>query len=204
MMTTAELRDNLITFLIAGHETTSTALSWALYLLAFAPKIQDRVRAEARQAMGGRRAATGEDAAKMKFTRQVIMEAMRLYPPLGFLSRTAAAPDVLCDTEIRKGDTMLLPIYALHRSSLYWKAPNQFRPSRFWDMSKIEKFTYLPFGAGPRVCLGMDFGMTEAIIILSTILSRVKVSLIPGREPKPVLVLTLRSENGFWLNVEPV
>lgn len=202
-MNTSELRDNLLAFIVAGHETTALTLSWALYLCAFDQDVQDRVRAEAQAALQGR-TATADDLPNLTYARQVIDETLRLYPPAAFLSRTALAPDTLCGREIRKGDTVALPIYALHRSFDLWDDPHAFDPERFAPGHKIDRFQYLPFGDGPRVCIGMSFAIQEAVIILSTILSRFRVTRVPGKDPKPVLIVTLRPEGGVWLNVEPV
>lgn len=202
-MTTEELRDNLITFLIAGHETTALALSWSLYLLAFDPKAQRKARAEARRVLNGR-AATAEDVPQLDYIRQVFQEAMRLYPPIPVHLRTSQAGDTVCEHAVKKGDTMLLPFYALHRHRALWKKPDQFIPERFADMSKIDRYAYVPFSTGPRICPGADFAMQESTIILSTLLSRYRFRLIPGQHPKPKLILTLRAEGGIWLTVEPI
>lgn len=200
-MNTAELRDNLLTFVVAGHETTALTLAWALYLLAFDQGVQDRLRAEAQEILNGR-VATAQDAPGLAFTKQVIEETLRLYPPAAFLSRTAQAPDVLCDREIRKGDTVMLPIYALHRNHLLWDNPDQFDPDRFAPGHAIDRFAYLPFGDGPRICIGAHFAMMEAQIILATLISRFRFTRIPGKDPEPVLLLTLRPQGGVKLKVE--
>jgi cytochrome P450 len=202
-MTTSELRDNLLTFIVAGHETTALTLSWALYLCAFDEGVQDAARAEVRAVLGDR-AATAEDVARLPLIRQIIDETLRLYPPAAFLSRTAMAADELCGREIRPGDTVVLPIYALHRHHLLWDDPDQFDPSRFADPKGVERFAYLPFGDGPRVCIGANFALQEAVIILATLLARHKFSRIAGKEPKPVMILTLRPEGGVWLKVDTI
>ncbi|MEL7131956.1 MAG: cytochrome P450 [Pseudomonadota bacterium] len=202
-MTTAELRDNLLTFIVAGHETTALTLAWSLYLVAFDQKVQDRARAEAQAVLGGR-AATGDDVAHLPFIRQIIDEALRLYPPAGMVSRTAMADDVLCGREIRKGDTCIIPIYALHRSSLLWDDPDAFHPERFADRKAVDRYTYLPFGDGPRICIGASFALQEAVIILATLMARFRFTSVPGKDPAPVMILTLRPEGGVWLTAEPV
>ncbi|MCX7890137.1 MAG: cytochrome P450 [Rhodobacteraceae bacterium] len=202
-MTTAELRDNLLTFIVAGHETTALSLAWALYLCAFDPAVQERARAEAQAVLGGR-AATVADLPALPFVRQVVDEALRLYPPAAFLSRTARAGDRLLGREIRPGDTVMLPVYALHRHRRLWDDPDRFDPGRFADRTRIDRFAYLPFGDGPRVCIGASFAVQEAVIILATLLARFRFSRVPGRDPRPVLILTLRPEGGVWLKVEPV
>jgi len=202
-MTTSELRDNLLTFIVAGHETTALTLSWALYLCAFNPAVQVAAHEEARVVLGDR-AATQADIASLPLTRQIIDETLRMYPPAAFLSRTAQAEDELCGREIRRGDTVVLPIYALHRHHMLWDNPDQFDPSRFADPKAIDRFAYLPFGDGPRICIGANFALQEAIIILATLLARHRFSLVEGKEPKPVMILTLRPEGGVWLKVDAV
>ncbi|SDJ57916.1 cytochrome P450 [Salipiger marinus] len=200
-MNAGELRDNLLTFIVAGHETTALTLSWALYLLAFDPEVQERARAEVQAHVAGD-AATGEEAARMTFLRQVVDETLRLYPPAGIVSRTAQAPDELCGREIRKGDTVMIPIYALHRNHLLWSEPDAFRPDR-WQQ-KPDRYAYLPFGDGPRICIGAAFALQEAVIILATLLKRFRFHAVPGRDPAPVMILTLRPEGGVWLEAEPL
>ncbi len=200
-MTTAELRDNLLTFIVAGHETTALTLSWALYLCAFDPAVQAAARAEA-QAVLGDGAATAADVANLPLIRQIVDETLRLYPPAAFLSRTAQAADTLLGREVRAGDTVILPIYALHRHHALWPDPDRFDPSRFADPKSIDRFAYLPFGDGPRICIGANFAIQEAVIILATLLARFRFAPVPGKAPKPVMILTLRPEGGVWLMVE--
>jgi len=200
-MTTAELRDNLLTFIVAGHETTALSLAWALYLCAFDPDVQDRARIEAQAALGDR-AATVADLARLPYCRQIVDETLRLYPPAAFLSRTAKAKDSLCGREILPGDTVMLPIYALHRNHLLWPDPHRFDPARFGAAERHDRFAYLPFGGGPRICIGASFALQEAVIILATLLARFRFTRVAGRDPRPVLILTLRPEGGVWLEVE--
>lgn len=200
-MSDAEIRNNLLTFIFAGHETTALTLAWALYLCAFDESWQDKVRTEAQSVLNGR-VATQADLGDLVASRQVIEETLRLYPPFALIARTAQGPDTLRDVEIRKGDTVVVPIYSLHRNTRLWDNPNAFQPERFAPGHKVPRFQYIPFGDGPRVCIGMSFAMQEAVIILSTILSRYKFTLVPGKTPTPHLILTLRPEGGVHLNVE--
>ena len=200
-MNTAEMRDNLLTFIVAGHETTALTLAWSMYLVAFDQRVQDKARAEAQEVLQGR-AASGEDVEHLPFIRQIIEEALRLYPPAGVISRTALEPDTLGGREIRPGDTVMIPIYALHRNRLLWDDPDMFRPERF--ESRPDRYAYLPFGDGPRICIGMAFAVQEAVIILATLLSRFRFKPVPGRDPEPVMILTLRPEGGVWLEAEAV
>jgi cytochrome P450 len=200
-MNVDELRDNLLTFIVAGHETTALTLAWSLYLCAFAPEIQKVAREEAQAALGDR-AATVADLPALPLIRRIVDEALRMYPPAAFLSRTAQKADRLCGREIRPKDTIILPIYALHRHHSHWQNPDAFDPDRFLDPKAIPRFAYLPFGDGPRVCIGASFALQEAVIILATLLARFKYALVPGKAPKPVMILTLRPEGGVWLAVE--
>ncbi len=201
-MSTAELRDNLLTFIVAGHETTALTLAWALYLCAFDQGVQTRARAEAQEALKGR-TATADDLPNLPYIRMIIDEALRLYPPAGIISRTAQKDDSLCEREVKKGDTVMIPIYALHRNELLWEEPSAFRPERFADRKSISRYAYLPFGDGPRICIGASFAIQEAVIILATLLSKRVFKPVPGKEPDPVMILTLRPEGGVWLTAEP-
>jgi len=202
-MTTEELRDNLLTFIVAGHETTALTLAWSFYLLAFDEDIQERARTEARAVLQTR-AATAADVPSLPFIRQVIDEALRLYPPAGIVSRTARKPDTLGAADILPEDTVMIPIYALGRHHLIWDDPDHFRPDRFADRKSVKRYSYLPFGDGPRICIGASFALQEAVIILATLIARFRFKAVRGRDPKPVMILTLRPEGGVWLTAEPV
>lgn len=197
-MTREELRDNLLTFIVAGHETTALTLAWALYLCAFDPAVQERASAEARAVLGDR-AATAWDMGALPYVSRVVNETLRLYPPAAFLSRTAQAPDRLCGREVRPGDTVMLPIYALHRHRLLWDRPDAFDPDRF--ATAPDRYAFLPFGAGPRICIGASFAMQEAVVILATLLARFRFEAVPGRQPEPRMILTLRPHGGVILRV---
>ena len=197
-MTRQELRDNLLAFIVAGHETTALTLAWALYLCAFDPAVQDAAAAEARAAIGDRAAQSG-DLDALPLVQRIIDETLRLYPPAAFLSRTAQAPDTLCGREIKTGDTVMLPIYALHRHRMLWDDPDAFDPGRF--TKPHDRFAFLPFGAGPRICIGANFAQQEAAIILASLLARFRFDTIPERRPEPRMILTLRPHGGLWLDI---
>ena len=201
-MNTAELRDNLLTFIVAGHETTALTLSWALYLMGFDQAVQQKARAEAQTVLQGR-AATGADVENLPYIRQIIDETLRLYPPAGVISRTAQRNDTLCGREVRPGDTVMVPIYALGRHQQLWDQPDVFDPDRFKDRKAIDRYAYLPFGDGPRICIGASFAQQEAVIILTTLLSRFRFTPVAGKSPEPVMILTLRPEGGVWLTATP-
>lgn len=202
-MNTSELRDNLLTFIVAGHETTALTLAWSLYLCAFDQDVQARARAEVQSVIKGN-AATGADVANLPFIRQIVDEALRLYPPAGILSRTAREADTLCGRDVHPGDTVMIPIYALHRHRLLWEDPEAFCPDRFSDRNTIDRYAYLPFGDGPRICIGASFAIQEAVVILATLLARFRFDLVPGQVPEPVMILTLRPDTGVWLTATPV
>lgn len=202
-MNTSELRDNLLTFIVAGHETTALTLAWALYLCAFDQEVQERARREIDEVVTGEM-VTGEDAQNLPFLRCIVDEALRLYPPAGIISRTAQKTDMLCARDVRPGDTVMIPIYALHRHKQLWEEPDAFRPDRFADRKAIDRYAYLPFGDGPRICIGASFAIQEAVIILATLLRRFRFNLVPGRPPSPVMILTLRPDTGVWLTLDPV
>ena len=200
--TPAEVRNNLLAFLIAGHETTALALSWSLYLCAFDPLVQARAAEEA-QAVLGDRAATAEDCARLPYIRQVLEEAMRLYPPAGLLSRGARRADVLLGRTLEPGETVMVPIWAVHRHRALWDDPDAFDPDRFAPEAarRRHRYAYLPFGAGPRVCIGMGFAMMEATIILATLLARLRFTTLPSHRPTPRMLVTVRAEPGIVLGV---
>ena len=194
-MTPDEVRDNLLTFIVAGHETTALTLAWSLYLMAFAPEVQEAAAEEAKVLKD--RPAVMEDLVRLPLVRRIVDEALRLYPPAAFLARTAQVQDRILGREVKPGDTVILPIYALHRHKKLWENADGFDPSRF--ERPVEKFAYLPFGDGPRICIGAAFALQEAVLILATLLARYRFKAVPGRGPKPVMILTLRPEGGVWV-----
>jgi cytochrome P450 len=199
------VRNNLLGFLFAGHETTALALSWALYLLAFDPAVQARARAEAQAALGPREAAEHADLARLPLVGRVIDEALRLYAPAGFLTRRAAEDDDLAGTPVRAGMTVILPIHAMHRHRRLWEAPDAFDPDRFLPERAAgrHRFAYLPFGGGPRVCIGAALALQEARLLLASLLARYAVALPEGYRPEPRMWFTLRPAGGMWLALTP-
>ena len=203
-MSPEDLIYNMQFFIVAGHETTALALAWALYLLANAPEHQDKARAQVCAQLGGR-AATAEDLPAMPFIQQVLEESMRLYPPVGLLARNVLKDDELCGRQMRPNDILFLPIWALHRHELLWDKPELFDPNRFDPQSgpRRDKYQYLPFGAGPRVCVGANFAMMQAGIILATLVQRFRFA--PSQPaPHPVMTMTVRPEPGVFLQIQPL
>jgi cytochrome P450 len=203
-MSAQDLIHNMQFFIVAGHETTALALSWALYLLANSPEHQERARAEVSAQLHGR-VAEASDLAAMPFIQQVLEEAMRLYPPVGLLARTVLKEDELCGRPMRPNDILFLPIWALHRHELLWERPEMFDPDRFDPNTgpKRDKYQYLPFGAGPRVCVGANFAMMQAQIILASVIQRFRFR--PSQiAPHPVMTMTVRPEPGVFLELQPI
>jgi cytochrome P450 len=203
-MTPEELLHNMQFFIVAGHETTALALAWSLLLLAGDPAVQARARDEARAALGD--APAGADhLERTPFVRQVIEEAMRLYPPVGMLARSVRARDLLAGREVRSGDLLFLPIYALHRHRMWWDRPDAFDPDNFAPdrVAARNRYLHLPFGAGPRICVGANFAMMQAHIILATLLARFRFAPGDAPPPEPVMTMTLRPEGGVRLAVTP-
>jgi cytochrome P450 len=201
-MSAEDLVFNMQFFIVAGHETTALALAWALYLLANSPADQAIAREQARAQLGDR-AATAGDLDAMPFITQVLEESMRLYPPVGLLARAVVAEDELCGRTMKPGDLLFLPIWALHRHELWWERPERFMPSRFGPGIRRDKYQYLPFGAGPRVCVGANFAMMQAGIILATMLARFRFAP-SGPGPQPIMSMTVRPDPGVLLTVEPI
>jgi cytochrome P450 len=194
----AQIRANIVTFIAAGHETTANALTWSLYLLSQHPAWRESVEREIDEVLGD----GPIDAAKLTLlarVRATIEEALRLYPPAPSLSREAVAPDALAGQAIRTGTLVVVSPYVLHRHRLLWPDPDLFDPSRFLpgEREKIDRFAYLPFGAGSRVCIGMGFALQEATIFLAMILRDFRLELTPGHEVTPIQRITLRPKGGM-------
>jgi cytochrome P450 len=193
--------DNAITFYVAGHETTATALSWAIYLLAAQPVLQDEVRAEALAALNGD-AATLPD--QMPILRQVLDETMRLYPSAVQIIREATQDGDLGGNPVQKGDLMMIYPWVVHRHRKLWENPDAFDHSRFTsaNKAKLHRFQYIPFGAGPRICVGARFAITEAMIILAHWLAARRFTMPAGFQPMPAGTVTLRPKDGMPLFME--
>lgn len=198
-----EVGANIVTFIGAGHETTANALTWSLYLVSLAPDVHGALEAEI-DAAGPDLAAAALSGERLTLTRAVIEEAMRLYPPVPSLSRTALADDVAAGRcAIPKGALVVISPYLLHRHETLWDAPDRFRPERFLPGARdaIARYAYLPFGAGPRVCIGQQFAMVEAVIVLATLLRRLRFEYAGDEAPMPVQRITLRPHKGMPMRV---
>jgi cytochrome P450 len=201
-MSDEQMVDNLLTFLAAGHETTAKALTWTLYLLARAPEWQERVRAEAAAVAGAGRIEAGHIAG-LAVTERVLKEAMRLYPPAPIIARVPIEDITLGGWRIGRGTQLVIPVFAIHRHRRHWQDPNRFDPDRFLPEREkaIPRTQYMPFGAGPRVCIGGTFAMLEATALLATFV-RAAEFVWDGRHlPEPVSRVTLRPKGGMPLGV---
>jgi cytochrome P450 len=178
--------------LVAGHETSSNALSWLLYLLSSRPDCLERLRQEFDGVLGGA-PLSYSDVPKFEFAAQVIQEALRLYPPFWMVDRMALSDDRAGDLAIPRGSTVIVFIYGAHHSPRYWENPESFDPERFAKANeKLHKpFTYLPFGAGPRGCIGGNYAMLQMLMVLSVLLRKYDLQLAPGQtiEARPMVIL---------------
>jgi cytochrome P450 len=194
--------DNAMTFYLAGHETTANAVTWTLYLLSEQPLLQEEAAAQARAAL----LAGGDDPGlpeRLPRLRSILEEALRLYPPAPRFERQALGPDRLGDEEVRKGDIVSIWPWLLHRHQALWDDPDCFDPDRFAPQRKVERhrFQYIPFGAGPRTCVGARFAAAEALTVLAHWLARWTFAPVPGRTVTPSGMVTLRPKGGLPLVV---
>ena len=198
-----EIKDNIITFIGAGHETTARALGWTLFCLASSPADTAPVEVELDRFFASDVPPPETWPEALPKTRAAFEEALRLYPPAPAITRLAVAEDHSADLAIEPGPTMLIMPWTLHRHRLLWKQPNAFMPERFWPENResIERYQYIPFGAGPRVCIGAAFAMQEALIVLATLLRRFRFTCTAACKPWPVQKLTTQPQGGLPMTV---
>ncbi len=198
--TDEQLGDQVATMILAGHETTATALFWSLYLLALDPGTQDQLAAEVKGASAG----GVLDIDRLKFTRAVVDETMRLYPPAFLIARAAGAADTIGGMPVKKKDIVLISPWLLHRHEKLWRDPNAFIPSRFMPPSPPpDRFAYLPFGVGARVCIGAHFALVEATLALARLIGAFKVELIDTAPVLPVGVVTTQPDRSPMFRITP-
>ncbi|MGV7030431.1 cytochrome P450 [Methylobacterium symbioticum] len=186
----AELRDQVATMILAGHETTAVALFWALYLLALDPATQEQVAAEARGADLREPAGCAGDG-RLPLTRAVVDETLRLYPPAFLIVRRALQADTIAGHAVAAGDIVMIPPWVLHRHRRLWPNPDAFDPARFLPGAPaVPRYAYLPFGVGPRVCIGAQFALTEAVLALARIVGRYRIALAEDGPVLPLAVVT--------------
>ena len=197
-----ELVDQVSMLFLAGHETSASALTWALYLIASCPEVQTRLRSEISDIVGNREIEYA-DIRKLETAWDIFRETLRLYPPVGFFVREPTRDLCMRDKKVKQGSTMMVSPWLLHRNKNYWKNPHAFCPERFSDgsSSAAKKQAYLPFSMGQRVCIGAAFASQEAVLILSRLVQKYEFKSLPDDAPRPVGRVTIRPENGLRLKM---
>jgi cytochrome P450 len=205
-MADRQLRDEVVTLLLAGHETTAAALAWTLHLLATHPDAQDAVRTELTQSPPD--ADADPDIERLPLTRAAFAEALRLYPPSWGIARQAQEDVALTDAAVGRGELVLLSPWVVHRDARWWPHPERFDPGRWHDPATGRgagaQEAWFPFGAGPRICVGERFAWVEAVAVLAAVIRRWRLRPVPGRPPLPAARITLRPADGVWLVPDPV
>ena len=201
-MTDSQAVDNLLTFLLAGHESTAKALTWSLYLLARAPAWQERVRAEIRD-VAGDAPITAELLDRLPVTTRVLKESLRLYPPAPMMTRMTGRAVELGGYAIGPGTLIILPVFAIHRHRKLWRDPDRYDPDRFLpeNEAKYLRTQFMPFGFGPRTCIGMSFAMIEATVLLASFVRAARFGWDGRHKPEPVSRITLRPKGGMPLQI---
>lgn len=204
-MTAREIRDQVLTIFVAGHETTALSLMWTWYLLSMHPEHEARMHQEIDGVLGGREPAW-PDVQRLPYTRMILQESMRLYPAVHTLAfRQAQQDDVLCGMRIPRGATVTIIPWIIHRHRSHWQRPDRFEPERFSPEISAgrDRLAYLPFGFGPRICIGAAFAMTEAVLILATLAQRFRLRVAPAARIEPYAAFTLRARHGMHMEVLP-
>jgi cytochrome P450 len=198
------LSDNIITFMVAGHETTALAVTWSLYLLALHPAWQDRLAEETTRVLEGGPVTAG-NLDRLEVTRQVLKEAMRLYPPALEILRVVATETTLAGERLSPGTVIVVSMYAAHRHRKRWIEPNFFDPTRFEPAREhgYPRYQFMPFGAGPRTCIGAAFALIEATTFLATLVGAIRFEAPPDLAPVPLAQVTLRPKGGMPLRMVP-
>ena len=201
-MSDRQLRDEVMTFLLAGHETTALSLSWIWYLLSQHPKVEEKLHRELGQILNGR-APKVEDLARLPYSEKVVKEAMRLYPPAWGLGRTAVNDCEIGGYHVPAGANVVMSQWIMHRDPRFYCHPEDFDPDRWSGESSrhLPKFAYFPFGGGPRLCIGASFALMEVTLLLATIAQRFQLRLIAGYPVVPTPSITLRPKNGITMMV---
>ncbi|MBC7164481.1 MAG: cytochrome P450 [Roseovarius sp.] len=199
---TAEMVDQVAIFFLAGHETSASALAWALYLLALFPDWQERVAAEAAEVMGPR-APRFADMGRLRVVRDVFRETLRLYPPVPMMVRETTCPERFRGRDVARGAQVVLSPWHLHRHERLWERPDAFDPARYGTENgrACLRTAYMPFSAGPRVCTGAGFAMIEGPLLLAMLVRVFRFEAVESRPAMPVAHLTVRGRDGIWLRV---
>jgi cytochrome P450 len=203
MMIDTEITDNLLTFITAGHETTALGLAWTFHLLSRHPEHEAKVLAEIDEVVGAD-AVRPEHITRLAYTRQVFSEAMRLYPPAPIITRTATRAFQLGHFTIPAGTVVIVPIYAVHHHTALWDDPEKFDPGRFSaeQVKTRHRYAYMPFGAGPRICIGSAFATMEAVAILAVLLQALRLRSTSSDAASPTMRVTLRPKQELWMRIE--
>jgi cytochrome P450 len=199
-MTDRQVRDEVMTFILAGHETSAHSLAWTCWLLAEHPDIEAKLVSEIESVLGGR-SPTYEDLANLKYTEAILLEAMRLYPAAWLLAREAVQDCEVAGYQIKAGETIFMSPWVMHRDSRFFEQPEVFNPSR-WSgdfIKHVHPCVYFPFGQGPRMCIGKSFAMMEMILILASIFQKFHMKLIPGQNVEVNPSMTLYPKNGIQI-----
>jgi cytochrome P450 len=201
-MSDRQLRDEVMTLVLAGHETTALALTWTWYLLAEHPQVEPGLRAELNGVLKGRPPELA-DVARLPFTNAVIAEVLRLYPPVWAIGREAIENTRIGEMAVQRGTVVLFSPWTMHRDERFFPEPDAFRPERWLDglASRLPRFAYYPFGGGPRQCIGNVFALTEGALLLATIAQRYRLALVPGQTIVPVPTSTLRPARPVMMQV---
>ena len=202
-MSDRQLRDEMMTLFLAGHETTANALTWTWYLLSRHPRVEAKLIGELHRVLRGR-APAAADLQQLPYTEMVVRESLRLYPPAPGLAREPLEDVRIGRYEIPRGSLVIVSTYALHRDARFFDDPERFDPERFaagWE-ERIPRYAYLPFGGGPRVCIGNGFAMMEARLAVAAIAQRWQFLLEPGQEVVPVQLVALRPKNGIRMKIK--
>jgi cytochrome P450 len=202
-MTSSQLRDEVITLLLAGHETTALVLTWSCYLISQHREIETRICDELEAVLGGRMAGF-EDSTRLQYLGKVVKEAMRLYPPVWLTAREMLDDNTLGNCTLEKGAQLFMSQWVVHRDSRFYPNPHEFNPQRWTEdfVQNLPKFAFFPFGGGPRVCIGQSFAMLEMILVLAAIFQKWSLRLCPGQEILPHPSLTLRPKGPVQMLVE--
>ena len=203
-MSARQLRDELMTFFLAGHETTAMLLSWTWYLLARHPEATERLHDELDDVLGGR-PPNADDVERLDLTHRILQESLRLYPPAWFLERLCAADDAIDRYFLPAGSVAMVVPYLTHRHPDHWEEPERFDPDRFLPepSARRHRWAWVPFGGGPRVCIGKDFAMLEAVLALATLAQRFEAELAEQREVVAEPLVTLRPQGGLPMRIRP-
>jgi cytochrome P450 len=203
-MTDEQLRDEAMTIFLAGHETTANALAWTWYLVARHPEVEAKLHAEIDAVLAGR-LPTADDVPRLRYTEMVFAEAMRLYPPAWVMGRRALEDYEVESYLIPAGSILLFSQYLMHHDERFFPDPFRFDPERFTPEAQglRPKFTYFPFGGGPRVCIGESFAWMEGVLVMATLAQAWRMRLAPDHPVEPQPLITLRPKNGVWVKLEP-